>query len=114
MQEEIMKIFTLFSEKAPLSAGFAARVQIQLHQYDIIPNSADTIPGDHIIILPAKEPKTAAFSRDNNGKDLAADAVYLHILYKPHPAAITNIDDLLIPKLTQSGIHSSTPPFPIL
>ncbi len=65
------------------------------------------MPGDHIILLPT-EAEELTGAGDDDGRDLAAFAVHLHIGHVAQTAAVADIDDLFALEFRESVAHSLT------
>ena len=65
------------------------------------------MPGDHIILL-TPEAKELTGTGNNDGRDLAAFAIHLHIGHIAQTAAVADVDDLFALEFRESVAHSLT------
>ena len=67
---------------AQFMPGHAAILRLDLHQNNIRADATDALPGDHIVILPAKQPQKTARPRHDDGLDTPLRRLDLQITDK--------------------------------
>ena len=86
--------------------GYAAIVRLYIHQNDIRADTANALPRDHIIILPAKQAQKPAGSRHDDGLDAALRRLDLQVAHKSQSPAICYANNLLAPKFRHFYDHN--------
>jgi hypothetical protein len=66
-----------------------------IDQYDIVSDSGDVFPENHIVIFSSKQAQKAAWTRNNNCQYPTVDDLDQHIIHKTQPAPIADVNDFL-------------------
>ena len=82
-------------KKSRLYPADPAFLRFYIHQYDLRADLFDAVPGDHIIVPSAPQPKETAGTGDDDGADLPLGHLYHHIGNKAQPSAVADTDDFL-------------------
>ena len=78
---------------------------------NIVSDLLDAVPGDVILLPPAKEAEKPAGSRDDQRCYPSLRDQHLYVAYKPQTAAVTNVDDLFVPQFHHSALHLHPPSY---
>ena len=97
-------------QQAVFLPGDPALIGLNIHQHDIRPDPADTVPGDHIIVLPAPKAKHLAPTRHDDGKDMSLGDLHLGIADKAQPPPVIDADHLFAVQLCKPDGHAHSSP----
>lgn len=85
-----------------LSAFFLTLILFDVDEDDVVPDLDNAPPRDHVLEIAAKKPAQPSGTGNDDGEHAAGAAVDLEICDTAQRAAGTDIDDLLLTKVTQA------------
>ena len=91
--------------KTKLGPWNPAIVRFGIHQNDIRTDSADAVPGDHIVILPAPKTEKPAGAGDNDGNDIPFGKLDPGISDIAQPPPVADTYDLFAVKIRKFRGH---------
>ena len=75
-------------------SGNTAIARFDVYQNNIRPDSADAVPGDHIVVLPTHHAKDLTGTGNDDGGHTPVRNFHLQITNKPQPLSVVDADDL--------------------
>lgn len=79
-------------------SGNAAITGLDIYQNNIRTDSADAVPGDHIVILSANHAKQLTRPGNNNGGYTPVRDLHLQIANKPQTMTVVDTNDFFTPQ----------------